>query len=270
MSASIQAVITRHWDNRVRSYMRNHHWLFRDRSAQERWKHLVSRFAGGGPGMDVLDAGCGPGTLTRPLVQLGHQVTAVDVSTEMIAQARSLLGEEAREVRFLEADASRIPLPDRSFDLVVSRYVVWTLPDPARAVREWKRLLKPGGRLCIIDGNWYYHYYRGDWARWWLPLVDIAYKINNRFDSSQKMATFYAADLPASHVLRPDWDIGLLSGAGFTEIRVQRKLDALVTGRSWQRLSTFMARPFLVQARNPERIEDEADSSGAEADRIPR
>jgi SAM-dependent methyltransferase len=260
MPSSVQAVVTRHWDDRVPSYVRNHGWLFRNRAAQEKWRLFVAEFVGPGSGLDVLDAGCGPATLTGPLVQLGHRLTAVDVSKEMLEQAGRILGDQAGKVRFLNADASNIPLPDSSFDLVVSRYVVWTLPDPAQAVREWMRLLRPGGRLCIIDGNWYYHYYRGGWARWWLHLVDFGYKIKNGFDKSQKMATSYVATLPTTRVLRPDWDVGLLSGVGFTDIRVQHKLDALVSGMSWQRLNTLLARPFMVQARKPESA-DQKDAS---------
>jgi ubiquinone/menaquinone biosynthesis C-methylase UbiE len=251
MSVSVQAVVTRHWDDRVRSYVRNHDWLFRNRAAQEKWKLLVAGFIGPVSGLDVLDAGCGPGTLTGALVRLAHRVTAVDVSREMLEQAGRILGDQADKVRFLNADASSIPLPGQSFDWVVSRYVVWTLPDPAQAVREWMRLLRPGGRLCIIDGNWYYHYYRGGWARWWLHVMDLGYKIKNGFDKSQKMATSYVAGLPATHVIRPDWDIGLLSGVGFVDIQVKRRLDVLVSGMSWQRLNTHLARPFMVQARKP-------------------
>lgn len=248
MSTHLQAVVTRHWNDRARSYLRNHSRLFKDRAAAERWRSQVARVLGPGKNLRVLDAGCGPATLTRTLVELGHRVTAVDVSLEMLTRAKDVLRSKASEVDFLEADACYLPLPSEHFDLVVSRYVLWTLPDPSRGVREWKRVLKPGGRLVVIDGNWYYHYYRRGWAKFWLRLVDLGYKFRNGFDRSQKMATHYVANLPATHVLRPHWDAGLLAGAGLVDIQVRRDAGAVVNGFSWQRFSTLFARPFLIEA----------------------
>ena len=177
MSTHLQAVVTRHWNDRARSYLRNHDRVFHDNAAAARWRALVAEFVGTEKTLRVLDAGCGPGTLTRALVELGHRVTAVDVSSEMLSRAREVLGPRALEVEFLEADACTLTLPGEEFDLVVSRYVFWTLPDPSRAMLEWKRVLRPGGRLIIIDGNWYYHYYRSGWAKAWLRLVDLGYKL---------------------------------------------------------------------------------------------
>ncbi len=263
MSTSLQATVTRHWNDRAPSYVRNHHRLFYHPTISSRWASLVAELVGPAENLNILDAGCGPATVTRTLVELGHRVTAVDVSGEMLARAREILGPRAKKVGFLQADAARLPLPNDSFDLVVSRYVVWTLPDPARALSEWKRVLKPGGRLGVIDGNWYYHYYRHALARLWLRLVNLGYKFKNGFDRSQKLATHYVRHLPATHVYRPDWDIGLLAGVGFTDIKARRNIEAEIYGLSWQRLHGFFSRPFLIEARKPNR---EAGSAGREAE----
>jgi ubiquinone/menaquinone biosynthesis C-methylase UbiE len=59
------------------------------------------------------------------------------------------------EVDFFHGDAENLPFKDNSFDLVVNKFLLWTLPHPSGAAREWKRVLKPGGRLLAIDGGWF-------------------------------------------------------------------------------------------------------------------
>jgi len=54
----------------------------------------------------------------------------------------------------LSQDAEAPAFPEGTFDVVISRHVVWTLTDPSKAISNWKRLLKPGGRVVIIDGIW--------------------------------------------------------------------------------------------------------------------
>lgn len=259
MCATLQGKVTEHWNDRAPSYIRNHNRLFNHPTISSRWTRLVAELVGPAENLEILDAGCGPATLTRALVELGHRVTAVDVSGEMLAIARAILGANAEKVKFLQADASDLTLPEDSFDLVVSRNVVWTLPDPARALKEWKRVLKPGGRLGVIDGNWYYHYYRNGLARLWLKMVGLCYRVKNGFDRSQKLATHYAHHLPATHMYRPDWDIGLLAGIGFVDIRVRRDLGAVIYGLSWERLNSVFSRPFLIEARKPSRESGFAD-----------
>lgn len=55
---------------------------------------------------------------------------------------------------FRAADAEQLPLPDASFDLVIERHVIWTLPNPSGALLEWARVLRPAGRLVLVEGDW--------------------------------------------------------------------------------------------------------------------
>src|SRR5206468_6300757 len=71
------------------------------------------------------------------------------------ARARDKAAAQGLAVRFEPADAEHLPYPDGSFDLVISRHVLWTLPHPEEALDEWLRVLRPGGRLAIIDGAQY-------------------------------------------------------------------------------------------------------------------
>ncbi|QNE78232.1 methyltransferase domain-containing protein [Streptomyces finlayi] len=100
----------------------------------------------------VLDLGCGTGSLALLAAERGHRVTAVDASPAMADRARAKLAGTGAEV--LVGDANRPPVGERRFDVVLARHVVWLLPDPGAALRHWCGLLKPGGRLVLVEGVW--------------------------------------------------------------------------------------------------------------------
>lgn len=99
----------------------------------------------------VLDLACGTGEMTRALLSLGHRVTAIDFSEAMLARARAKHGDRAR---ILPGDAEHLLDEDEAYDALVTRHLVWTLTDPEAAFAEWFRVLKPGGKLLVIDGDW--------------------------------------------------------------------------------------------------------------------
>ena len=103
--------------------------------------------------LEALDAGCGTGFLSFELAARGHRVTGVDFAPAMLAEARRKAAQRTVSVRFEEADAEHLPFPAGSFDLAISRHVLWTLPHPEAAIDEWIRVLRPGGRLVVVDGQ---------------------------------------------------------------------------------------------------------------------
>jgi ubiquinone/menaquinone biosynthesis C-methylase UbiE len=107
---------------------------------------------GGDDGSDVLDVGCGTGSVALLLAEQGHRVTGVDLAPRMVERARRKLTGRAAEV--VVGDAARPPVGDRRFDVVLCRHLLWTLPDPVGALRRWTRLLRPGGHLVLIEGRW--------------------------------------------------------------------------------------------------------------------
>ncbi|NEX21747.1 class I SAM-dependent methyltransferase [Thiorhodococcus mannitoliphagus] len=101
------------------------------------------------PGMDYLDLGVGTGILMRQAVRIlgdASRATGVDPSPGMMALARSLPGG-----RLVEGCAERIPFADASFDFVAMGYVLRHIGDLSAAFRELNRVLRPGGRLCILE-----------------------------------------------------------------------------------------------------------------------
>ncbi|MEN3533512.1 class I SAM-dependent methyltransferase [Microbispora sp. ZYX-F-249] len=107
------------------------------------------------PPADVLDLGCGTGSLTLLLAEQGHRPVGVDLSPRMAEAARRKLAAAGFTTPILTGDASDPPAAaGSSFDVVLARHLLWTLPAPERALRTWMGLLRPHGRLILIEGNW--------------------------------------------------------------------------------------------------------------------
>lgn len=107
-------------------------------------------------GESVLDIGCGTGTLAiaaKRIVGTSAAVHGIDASPEMLARARGKAKRSGMDVDFEIAQAQSLPFPDARFDVVLSTVMLHHLPRTARAqaVREARRVLRPGGRLLAAD-----------------------------------------------------------------------------------------------------------------------
>ncbi|MEU7113084.1 class I SAM-dependent methyltransferase [Streptomyces sp. NPDC046182] len=103
---------------------------------------------------DILDIGCGTGSLALLLAAAGHRVTGVDLAPAMVERAHAKLASAGLEGRFLSGDAMVPPTGDECFDVALSRHLLWTLPDPEAALRAWVSRLRAGGRLVLVEGRW--------------------------------------------------------------------------------------------------------------------
>ena len=117
------------------------------------WKDLLRTWLPPAPGR-VADLACGTGTMSVLAAELGHEVSGVDLSGAMVALARAKTAPFGRAVEVVQGDAGAPPLAAGAFDVVLARHILWTLPDPLRALRAWVGLLRPGGRLVLVEGRW--------------------------------------------------------------------------------------------------------------------
>src|SRR6202035_89088 len=103
--------------------------------------------------LHILDVGTGPGVMAFILAELGHRVTAIDRAPGMLDQARRTAQRLNLPVEFRQGDAEEISFPHASSDGLISRLVLWNLPNPGKALTEWARVLRSGGKLLIIDAD---------------------------------------------------------------------------------------------------------------------
>jgi ubiquinone/menaquinone biosynthesis C-methylase UbiE len=152
-SDAVKQQVAAHWDRRAAHFDEDFGHAIRTPAERAAWDRILDLVLAGRRALDALDAGCGTGFLTFELAARGHQVTGVDFAPAMLAEARRKAAERGVSVRFEEADAEQLPFGPASFDLVVSRHLLWTLPHPEAAIDEWIRVLRPGGRLVVVDGQ---------------------------------------------------------------------------------------------------------------------
>ena len=139
------------WDAQAASFDDEPDHGLRDPEVRRAW---AGRLASWLPGRasDVLDLGCGTGSLSLLASEQGHRVTGVDASAAMVGRARAKLA--GRDAVFLVGDAAAPPVGEQRFDVVLVRHVLWTLPGPGRVLRHWRGLLRSGGRLVLVEGVW--------------------------------------------------------------------------------------------------------------------
>ncbi len=151
------------------------HSLWRDQA----WRRYAVRAAAVRPGDRVLDVACGTGDLTEQFARSdAAEVIGVDFTPAMLdiartKQTKNLTPEQAAKVRYAEGDATTLALPDASFDVVSIAFGIRNVQQPARALSEFARVLRPGGRLIVLEFDrprvppmsWFYDAYCG----WVMP-----------------------------------------------------------------------------------------------------
>jgi ubiquinone/menaquinone biosynthesis C-methylase UbiE len=171
---------------------------------------------------DVLDLGCGPGLFSIILGKEGHNVTAVDYSKGMVDIAKQNCNDQNISANILRMDAQKLEFPDNSFDLIVSRKLVWNLERPKHAYQEWLRVLRPRGKMILFDGNYFLNLYDDNYKK---PFEEFIK--NNKQEEPRdyqgadpKILHDIAKELPLSKQRRPQWDVDTFLNLGVKSVKI--------------------------------------------------
>ena len=145
--------IRRFWDDFAAEYDSYPDHGLLDSDTRMAWKDLLRTWLPTTPSV-VADLACGTGTMSVLMAELGHQVRGVDLSPEMVRLARAKAAPFGSAIEVEQGDAGQPPFEPASVDVVFARHILWTLPEPVEALRRWAALLRPGGRMVLVEGRW--------------------------------------------------------------------------------------------------------------------
>ena len=143
-----------YWDNAAATFDQEPDHGLRDPAVRTAWTARLTQWLPAPPAT-ILDIGCGTGSISGVLAALGHTVTGIDLAPAMIAQAQAKAQAAGQQITFQVMEASNPQFAPHHFDAIVCRHLLWALPEPAVVLQRWTELLKPGGRLVLIEGYWH-------------------------------------------------------------------------------------------------------------------
>lgn len=253
---SIRDEIREFWSERAATFDQSvGHEVF---SEDERrgWHRLIRKHLGDGHGRPLLDMACGTAVISHLMHDMGFKVTGLDWSEAMLAQARAKAQARGTDIAFIMRDAERTGEPDGKYAAITNRHLVWTLVDVPAAFAEWHRLLQPGGRLLIVDGNmgkpnWVAQLHRQvDSLLGRQPAkghMDPAMQARHKRIREQ---VYFRDAMPAEAV------VALLEAAGFVEVEVDRAMWDIHWAQArkssfWRGAERLASDRFAICARKP-------------------
>jgi SAM-dependent methyltransferase len=143
-----QQRLREYWDADASTYVHTH--AISSAATRAAWRAALTRLLPAPPAR-VLDVGAGTGELSVLLAELGHRVTALDFSPEMLAQLRDQAERRGLDITTVTAEAHEPP--EGPFDAVTARLLLWMAEDPAAVLAAWRNVA-PSGRLAVFEGIW--------------------------------------------------------------------------------------------------------------------
>ena len=176
------------------------------------WLSELKRYLPDRTGLKILDIGTGTGFLAFLLAAEGHHLTGIDLTEDMIQEAKRLSRVLELPAQFYVMDGENPDFPDGSFDAVITRNLTWSLPHLAQAYAQWRKLLKPQGVLINFDAD-----YCREQPPENLPKdhahKDLSFSMLQEYESIKDI-------IRPTQKPRPLWDRELLEKAGYQNISV--------------------------------------------------
>ena len=213
--------IVKYWEKRSDSFLEQRRQELHSTMA-ERWMKEINAQLPEGKNLKILDVGCGAGFFSILLAKAGHQVTGIDLTPDMIKNARILAEEEGVNCGFTVMDAENPEFTDDTFDVIISRNLTWTLPNVRHAYEEWLRVLKKGGVLLNFDANYGLEDCT-DTAS--LPEQHAHNMLGN---DMMRECEEIKRQLPISSYSRPAWDLETLSAMELKDFRVDLGISSRI------------------------------------------
>jgi ubiquinone/menaquinone biosynthesis C-methylase UbiE/uncharacterized protein YbaR (Trm112 family) len=143
----VAEVVQEYWDGRAAKMYDRISYIDREKIKNTLLSHLNVDKDG-----IILDFGTGPGSLALVLAKSGYKkIIGLDINEGMLSVAREKLSDYP--VKFVRGDGLHLPIDDNSVDAVVSKWVLWVMPDPERAIEEMARVTKPGGQILAFSSG---------------------------------------------------------------------------------------------------------------------
>jgi len=210
--------LRRFWDADAQTYDRSPSHAASDPVEAAAWRAVLRRHLP--PSSRVLDVGAGTGAMSLLAASLGHRVTALDLSSEMLDRARAKA--EALSLALETVLALATEPPPGPFDAVIERHVLWTSPEPEAALTAW-RGAAPAGRLLVLEGIWNREglawHLRGRAADALRLILGIEHHHHSSYDPD------LLASLPLAGAVSPEPLLTAVASAGWQNVAIERLRD---------------------------------------------
>ena len=246
-SVQVKKMVKERWNRRADTFERSPGHGIHSKKEKDAWVNLFKRVLGDEK-LEILDVGTGTGVIALLLAELGHRVIGVDIAEQMIDQARKKAKNLNLPVNFQTGDAEELPFANNSFDVVINRHVVWSLPNPEKAMAEWKRVLRSGGKLIIIDSNWSRTVpLRKKVWRFFAQLLILLTERRNPWFGRREYREMEKY-LPMRQKKRPEADVEILKGLGLRVEVMKIDIPRWDTFSGYLKYGYSRGEKFLIKA----------------------